>query len=203
MISHKHKFIFIHIPKCGGTSIEKFFNSKISDYRKHDTLGMILNQNVETENYFKFSIVRNPFDVTVSMYNYLWNSEYKWPVLWRKKNKEFARLNFKQWVTHRYFKTPTIHSVSVAKDGGSNPSFLSFFSTKSKRFDMDFIGRFENLQEDFNIICNKIGIPQQQLPHENATNHKHYTEYYDDETKSIVSEKYAKDIEYFGYEFGE
>jgi hypothetical protein len=70
--------------------------------------------------------------------------------------------------------------------------------------ELDFIGRFENLLEDFGKVCSILNC-KNKLPHSqyNKKTPKRYTEYYNDETQQIVAEKYAKDIEHFGYKFGE
>ena len=76
--------------------------------------------------------------------------------------------------------------------------------------DIDFIGRFENIIEDFNTMCDKIGMGQQTLPHKHYRTYKHinkgvdnhYTEYYNKETKDIVTKMYREDLEVFGYKYG-
>ena len=195
MIRHDHKFIFIHIPKTGGTSIEGIFKEDVGGpfegsrgvKRKHASARKMKKIHpAEWDEYFKFAVVRNPFDLLVSRYH------------WSRDVQCLSSFNEKK--TFRQF-------IIAIDRGGFKPKWavpksqLSFLSV-NKEMKMDFIVRFENLQEDFNIVCDKIGIPRKELPHINKSNHKHYTEYYDDETREIVAKRYAKDIEYFGYEFG-
>jgi hypothetical protein len=185
MISHKHKFIFIHIPKTGGGSLEKVFRNLDTEYNNMKLLhSPISDYPMERKHYFKFTFVRNPWDLRVSYYFY---------------NK-----------TQGTFRGRHARNKSFSE-------YVKFYSKKRKSLiarpqvyflgrdvnNVDFIGRFENLQNDFNKVCGEVGIPRQELPHAHKTNHKHYTEYYDDETRQVVAEKYKKDIEYFGYEFGE
>ena len=80
--------------------------------------------------------------------------------------------------------------------------------------ELDFIGRYENLQHDLCVCLNKIfknkneycdyvtKIDLNSMSY-NKSKHKRYTEYYDEETIAIVTEKLSIDINYFNYKFGE
>ena len=83
-----------------------------------------------------------------------------------------------------------------------DPETKTHSRTKQNVDDLFFI-RFENLQQDFDTFCDKVNIPRQVLPHKNKSERKHYTEYYDNATRELVEKMYAKDLEYFGYKFGD
>jgi hypothetical protein len=74
--------------------------------------------------------------------------------------------------------------------------------TINGEIEVDFIGRHEYLQEDFNVVCDYLSFEPITLPVYNKTDHEHYSTYYNEDTKAIVAELFAKDIEYFGYKFG-
>lgn len=198
MINHNLKSIFIHVPKCGGTSIEHVLQNESFVHEKHyHTSHRELNKNYNS--YYKFAFVRNPYDKIVSEYKWFTNTKHKYPV---KRVKNFYKgVDFKTFlkIFTNWPKSKSNHNPNK----GDYYHGLDYMHILQPINQMSYIGRFENLQQDFNIICNRIGITQQQLPHKYKIKHKHYTEYYDEETKQIVAEKFAKDIEYFGYKFGE
>ena len=65
---------------------------------------------------------------------------------------------------------------------------------------IDFIGKFESINTDFDLIKNIIGVDKS-LPHLNASKRASYRSYYDEETKGIVADWFHEDIREFGYTF--
>ena len=201
MISHTHKFVFLHYPKTAGISVGyKLKNQKIiknfeytPDIHYETNLTKALQHN-----YFIFSTKRNSYDRVVSLWKY-WNK--------RLRENNLPTYGFSNFVKNFYDIKRTI----ITKFGYLEQVHFQSFHTcirtmthnKLSIQDVDYFMEFSNLQTEWGIICSKLGISTQTLWKRNSTKHKHYTEYYDDETRQIVAEKYAKDIEYFGYEFGE
>lgn len=222
IISHKHKFVFVSVPKTASTSIRYCLKNYADTWYHGDKENLIIHQKptakfrtkvfeharlsdveevLKVNNHFSFCFARNPFELSLSNYLFFQKSIEFWDTDPEEKELFID-------VYNAY--TKTLNGCSTFKEWIINKKkcgWLNDYHWDTEQFhwarEVDFIGRFENLQADFDIVCDKIGIPKQKLPHKNKTNHKHYTEYYDDETRQIVAEKYAKDIEYFNYEFGE
>ena len=202
IISHKHRFIYIKSNKTAGTSTEILLekicgkddivtpitegDSKTHTARNHEnkfynhmSLHSIKNNiNADVFNsYFKFVNIRNPYDREVSGY------------YWKTNPNE---ISFKDYLIKRVYG-----NYSKYYRIGGQPH-------------IDGVVRYENLREDLNTLSKRFNwslgdleLPQAKTTSRKNAKHIHYTEYYDDETREIVEEKYAKDIEYFGYKFGE
>jgi len=188
MISHQHKFLFIHVPRTGGSSIEYQFDYKEGQEKnKHWNLNSWKNHlnSEDFESYFKFTFVRNPWDILISKYVCNWYS---------LKNQG-GEIGYQIGKSLKYFLD---HYQPAEHERGDG--LLDYFDPKQ----MDFIARFENRNKDLEYISNKIGFNiDANTKRRHHRRKKHYTEYYDDETREIVAKRYAKDIDYFGYRFGE
>lgn len=202
--------IFIWIPKCAGTTIARTVKKhKVLIETTNNPKFSLPSTDKAYDNYFKFCFVRNPWDRTVS--------NWKMFSTWRKPHGA-KNLSFPQFISflHEEVELKQIKAIDWGKNAKNinhryamrnhSASFLNPFYQafdENQNVLVDFIGRFESLQEDFNKICEIINIPLVKLPHHNSTKRKHYSEYYNKETREMVRQRYARDIEYFGYEFEE
>ena len=173
------KFIFVDIPKTGGSSINKVLHKYASDLSIHIPIS---NYGNIPPNYFTFTFVRNPWDWIVSWYFY-------------RKKEYNDETPFKPWLMCKNSSAYSGAGIGLSCD-------QSFFVIDlNGDISVNFIGRFENLQSDFDIVCKRICIPSVSLPVMNSTKHKPYQEYYDDESRYFVEHKFCRDIQLFGYTF--
>ncbi len=172
-------FIFVHVPKNGGASIEQAICFPLKNGPLHAPL-----RSVRKGKRKAFGFVRNPWDRLVSAYSYYCQREMP---PHRIEQQALARKHgFKWWLTE-WQPTPKDQAVS--------------FRSQMWWLDgCDRIGMFEYLKRDFEIICAEFGIKANKLPHINASKHEHYSTFYDSETIAIVGSLYAPEIERFEYE---
>ena len=195
MLSVRNKFLFIHIPKTGGNSIQSILSSYSEDViirDDHNQDGVntfeVRNENIPVtkhstlEKYnlhilpeffnslYKFTCVRNPWDRLVSLY------------FTPKKGRT-------EWNREEFLK--------VMEDIPLMTSYI----TRDDRIDMDYIIKFESINKDFAHVCSILGIENTILPFINKSNHMHYSEYYDNELIDIVGTRYEDDLNFFGYSF--
>ena len=211
-ICHINTIIFIHIPKTGGTSIEKLLNIYNENAYKpcvntlHGYFPVNYKNNLDNplnkgsrkgynlqhlslseirelipydiyKNYFKFTLVRNPWDRLVS--------EYMW-AYWKIMNFNEFIDKVKYCVNNNVLLTTMNSHVRPQID----------FINK----DIDHIGRFENIGDEINVIKNRYKI-KRDLTHEKKSKRDHYKKYYSLENAKLVEKLYSKDIEEFNYSF--
>src|SRR5881396_2731456 len=190
MISLQKHFLFVHIPKTAGNSIQSalrdFSEDQLVALRKeqdgierfglrspnynvkkhstlreyHDALG-----GEQFRNLYKFTCVRNPWDRIVSYYF----TPTQNPETWNRKK----------------FRAIISKAVSVA-------NYLRLNEDEEDSFaNVDYIMRLENLADDFRVVCGRLDISPPTLPHYNRSNRKHYSKYYDDELRELVRTRFA------------
>lgn len=157
----------------------------------------------EWKKYFKFCFVRNPYTHAVSHFN--WN-EKNWNLskikIELKKEKNLANKNlFKKYLSNLIKKKNSKRTHSV-----SDRSFLipgNEIYTLQNKIAVDFIGKFENIENDLNTIKQKLKLPKTnfELPHTKNSKNTSFLKFYDNQNKELVEKIWKKEFEFFNYKY--
>jgi hypothetical protein len=202
MICHERKLIFVHLRRTAGNSIEaalggivlfdrwfrrtgqwdnrlhrgrSWYKRDLRGHRIHATAADIRSLYPgEFGRYFRFSIVRNPWKQMASLYGRLFSPDTRYA-------------GFRAWLRRFDLEQGTVPRASLFDDDG--------------RCLVDFIGRFERLQQDFDTACDLAGLPRCRLPQTNDSGRAPLSNIYDVASRSLVERIFRDDIERFGYTF--
>lgn len=190
-----HRCIFVHIPKCAGNSMVQSLFGNVSFGHGSLKRYQIMFGPEEFNRYFKFSVVRNPFDRLVSAFLFMKQGGMN------EKDKRWAERNLTPYAGFDAFVKGWVNRTNIWKGLHFRPQG-SFICLEKNRPGLDFIGYLENLEADFDFICRKLNIKTTLLEaNRNRSRTKAYWEYYTDETRQIAADAYADDLRILGYNF--
>ena len=248
IIADKIKIIYIHIEKTGGTSIaalllpyisEKYRskNARMPDSgrgwrktwhinRQHakfsESLTIIDQLNIDPQEYFKFTVVRNPYSWLLSVWDNRYqaklNKKENWKIKLRFKLAELTGINqlpsqhfhqmypdgsFKSFVLFIDYLLSNYPPSFTKRYLGANEQYSYIENNRNIKF--DFIAKLENLDRDLEKINQIVQLKDcLQTPHLNqkrkTASREKYLDYYDDESIKIVNRIFARDFEIFGYQ---
>lgn len=202
IVSHRHQFVFFAVPRTGTHAIRAALQPHLGpgDWQqqtltaqlrlpvpelakvRHGHIGL---REAEAElpvavsrDYFKFAVVRNPYDRFVSACAFM-----------HRRNRAYVgnETFFRHDALHRQKEHMLIRpQVELLVDAGG-------------RLGMDYIGRYETLDESFREICSRAGLPETTLARVNSSVHAPYPTCYDDRLAKAVADFYGADFNLLGY----
>ena len=206
IISRRHRYIFVAIPKTGTHSVRQALRQHLAD-DDLEQVGLFVNRRFpftdlaairhghlslqqvrpcleqgEFESYFKFAFVRNPFDRFVSYCAFM-----------SRESGQFA-VDPTGFMRHVLFEMrPDQHILF-------QPQHLLLTDAAGGLLS-DYVGRVEEMQASYDHVCGKLGFQSTALGRVNSSQRGDYRQYYDDELIAGVSDYYHRDLELFGYSF--
>jgi hypothetical protein len=202
ILSHEKKFVFIHVPKTGGSSIHAAlkpwlkkgppeYQNKFSEFHHGEIHNGVLDDRSvfwQHKDYLSFAFVRNPFE---RLFGYFWFHRRKnAPAIIGKSFSQFVKRAYREWSS----KDPKIWF---------RPQSWWLKGEVSHEVIVDMVGRFENLEQDFRKICERTGINDPpKLEHFNDNPVKpnmDWRDAYTTETLKLASIMFREDMETFGY----
>ena len=206
IVSHLHRYIFVAMPKTGTHSVRQALREHLGP-DDIEQVGLFVNKrfpfdeiaqighghlsvrqvrpslgDAVCDDYFKFTFVRNPFDRFVSYCAFMTRQQGAFD---RDPQGTMRRILFElRPMDHVHFQ----------------PQY-TLLTNAAGELEMDFIGRVERMQDDYDAICARIGIPSRPLDKVNGSRRGDYRQYYDRALMDGVAELYRGDLERFGYTF--
>lgn len=204
--SRQRRLIFVHNQKAAGSSMAAYLRRHVDDV---ETLlpdhayaedGIARLGREEWDRHYTFGFVRNPWARLVSWHRMIVERPAAgrgnpWWFYVRAHGASFAE-----------FVTRCVAEVREDCDGfvyrrSAVRNQIDYFTDAAGREAVTFIGRYERLEADFAEVQRAAGLPVEPLPRANATTPADYRTFYDDRTRELVAQRYAKDIARFGYTF--